>query len=149
MAETYAGGTRPPSRSGRRQLDELDQVPAGVVEHSADHRPHLGRRLGEGHGGSDESIVLLADVVDDERCERDAIGRECLTVGRDGRVPGWLEEQLDFLAGRCDGGLPYGPVTYELTGRRGAAAHAPGGPTGWTPAPVVEPTGRQRRAVSA
>ena len=110
---------RPPEHSAMRRSvhDQLDQVPAGVVEHGGRHGAHLGGRLGEGDARLYESIVLSVDVVDGKGRQRDAIVSECLTVWPDCGVSGWFEEEFDVLAGRSDG-EPAVSVAYRYVGAR-------------------------------
>jgi hypothetical protein len=52
---------------------DLDQVAAGVVEHSCRDRAHRDGLLGESHSESAKSLELQVDVVDGERGEGDAV----------------------------------------------------------------------------
>jgi hypothetical protein len=49
-----------------RQLDDLDEVAAGVVEDRRGDVPHLGRLRGESHALRSEPIELRLNVVDRE-----------------------------------------------------------------------------------
>ena len=77
-----------------RELDDLDEVAAGVVEDRRGDAAHLGRLLGESHALRPEPIELLLDVVDGEGGRRDPVLDQGLLVRLDGRVPGGFEQEL-------------------------------------------------------
>lgn len=55
-----------PGSAGLRQLDDLDEVAAGIVEHGRRDAAHLGGLLDESHALRPEPIDLSLDVVDGE-----------------------------------------------------------------------------------
>jgi hypothetical protein len=80
-------------------LDELDQVPAGVVEHDHPHRPGIHRLHREGDAEVAQPAVLGIDVVDPERGRRNPVGDQRVLVRLDGGMTARLQQQLRSLGG--------------------------------------------------
>jgi hypothetical protein len=83
--------------------NDLDEVPAGVIEHGGRHWSEVGRWLGELDPGGAEPVVLGLDVIDGELGEWDAVSDQRVAVRLHGWVAGRFEEQLGAIGRRrCD-----------------------------------------------
>jgi len=76
-------------------LGDLDEVSAGVVEHGGGDWPHGRGLLREADAKAAQSLVLMLDVLDAERCGGDTVLDQRSLERLRGRVFIGLEQQLD------------------------------------------------------
>ena len=98
---TLIGGRLVRRRSSDRGLlhgDDLDEVPAGVVENRHHGGSDVDWSLDKSHALSAKPLVLGVDIVDGERGGRDAVIDERLLVRPYGRMTIRFKQQLRPIA---------------------------------------------------